>query len=494
MGIDRSQLAAMERRLQGERGSRFVQGGPRVALLYPSPYRAGMSSLGFQAVLGILQADGMSVERAFLPDDVDAWVASRAPLCTYETRTPLSQFPVIGISLAYELELSGLITALELAGIPPLRSDRGPEHPRIILGGPLTFSNPLPAAPFVDAMLIGEAEHTVVEAFQAALDGQDGDWLKTVSALPGAYVPERDGAVLAPVAAAPDAMLPAYGHILAPEAELRDMFLIEGERGCHRMCSFCVMRRTTNGGMRLVTVDKLMSLIPDEARRVGFVGAAISDHPQLVDLLKATVDSGREVGVSSLRADRVARKPDIARWLKAGGYKTLTVASDAASEALRREISKGTKEQHLLACAQQAAEHRFKTMKVYMMVGVPGETEADIDELIRFTRELAEICPVSLGIAPFVPKRNTPLDIASFAGIKVVERRLKYLSRGLKGAAEVRPTSARWAWVEAELAQGGPESGLAVMRAVQAGGRFADWKRALADVDQDSRAPWRVAT
>ncbi len=493
MAIDRKQLATIERRLAGERGNRFVQGGPRVALLYPSPYRAGMSSLGFQWVLSTLQDAGISAERAFLPDDVDAWQASRAPLCTYETKTPLGQFPVIGISLAYELELAGLIRALELAGIPPLRCDRGPGDPRILLGGPLTFSNPLPAAPFVDAMLLGEAEHLVQPAFETALDVADSQWLQAIAALPGAFVPELHGTALPPVAAAPDEMLPARGRILAPEAELRDMFLVEGERGCHRMCTFCVMRRTTNGGMRLVGVDKLLSLIPDEAKRVGFVGAAISDHPDLVALLQGVVQAGREVGVSSLRADRLARKPDITKWLKAGGYRTLTVASDAATEALRKDISKGTKEQHMLTCAHQAAEHKFKVMKVYMMVGVPGEVDEDMDELVRFTRELARITPVSLGVAPFVPKRNTPLDTAGYAGIKPVERRLKRLSRGLKGMADVRPTSARWAWVEAELAQGGPAAGHAVYAAVQAGGRFADYKRALSNVDATTRAPWRVS-
>ena len=129
------------RRLANERGNVFTPGPDRVALLYPSPYRAGMSSLGFQWVLHLLRTAGFAAERAFLPDD------DRSPLVTYETRSPLSRFPVIGVSLAYELELAGLVRALERAGIPPLRRDRTPGHPRILLGGPLTFSNPLPAAP-----------------------------------------------------------------------------------------------------------------------------------------------------------------------------------------------------------------------------------------------------------------------------------------------------------------------------------------------------------
>jgi len=482
----------IQRRLASERGNAFTPGPDRVALLYPSPYRAGMSSLGFQWVLQLLRQAGFAAERAFLPDDADAKKPS--PLVTYETRTPLHRFSVIGVSLAYELELAGLVKALELAGIPPLRRDRqDARYPRIVLGGPLTFSNPLPAAPFVDAMLLGEADDGVTKAFGHALDDDQNTFEQAIAALPGGYVPALHGNRLPPVAKASDTTLPARGPILAPEAELSDMFLIEGERGCHRQCTFCVMRRSTNGGMRLVTPDRVLGLIPEDAERVGLVGAAISDHPKLVGLLDAIVGSGRGVGVSSLRADRIARKPDIARLLRAGGYQTLTVASDAASQRLRRTIAKGTTEKHLLEVARLAAEHRYRLVKVYMMVGVPDETDEDIDELVDFTLRMAAIHPTVLGVAPFVPKRNTPLDAAQYAGIKVVEQRLKRLKAGLKGKAEVRPTSARWAWVEAMLAQGGPEAGEAVLAAVHAGGRFADWKHALQAIPSASHSPWRVA-
>jgi len=449
-----------------------------------------MSSLGYQWIHGVLADAGFHVERAVLPDDPDAWAQARAPLITLETETPVADFPVIGVSLAYELELAGLVRCLDLAGIPALRRDRDVDHPQILVGGPLTFSNPLPAAPFADAMLLGEAEEAVVPALEAFFDGDRASWLDGLQGLDGGFVPERDGSHLPAVAKAGDTLLPARSRILSPEAELSDMFLIEGERGCHRQCTFCVMRRSTNGGMRLVHPDRLMDLVPEHAPRVGLVGAAISDHPKLVPLLARIVQSGRGVGVSSLRADRIALKPRIAELLRAGGYQTLTVASDAPSENLRRTLKKGTLERHLIACAEQAHTHRYRVLKVYMMVGVPGETDDDIDELVRFTRELASIHPTALGVAPFVPKRHTPLDGTDFAGIKVVERRLKRLTRGLRGKATVRPTSARWAWVEAMLAQGGPEAGEAVMTAVRQGGRFADWKRALKCVDPDTMRPW----
>ncbi|MCB9765923.1 MAG: radical SAM protein [Alphaproteobacteria bacterium] len=473
-------IQALRDRLDLERGPAFTPGPRRVVMLYPSPYRVGMSSLGYQWICGVLADQGFAVERAFLPDDVDAWRRSRTPLLTVETQSPVSGFPVVGVSLAYELELAGLITALELAGIPPLRAARGPEHPRVIVGGPLTFSNPRPAAPFADLLLLGEAEETVGPAMEAALGGPG--WLDACAALPGAYLPERDGARLPPIAKATDTLLPARSRWVTPDTELSNMFLLEGERGCHRQCTFCVMRRSTNGGMRLVTPERVLSLVPEHAPRVGLVGAAISDHPRLPELLEALVTAGKGVGISSLRADRVARKPQIARLLREGGYSTLTVASDAASQRLRRTIAKGTTEQHLLDCAKLAAEHRYRLLKVYMMLGVPGETDADVDELARFTRELAAIHPVALGIAPFVPKVNTPLDGAGFAGKAVVEARLKRLQQALRkerGRVDIRATSARWAWVEAVLAQGGPEAGEAVLAAVRAGGRFADYRRAF---------------
>ena len=210
---------------------------------------------------------GYQVERAFLPGMSVVDAMEKGPCSTvdtYETELDRSgHFPTIGVSLAYELELAGLIEALKLAGIPPLRRDRGPEHPRIVMGGPLTFSNPLPAAPFVDAMIMGEAEDVLLPAFEAAVHTEGPAWLDEIAALEGGYVPDIHGERLPAVAKASDARLPAFAPIMAPDAELSDMFLIEGERGCHRMCSFCVMRRSTNGGMRLVSPDCIITFVPE---------------------------------------------------------------------------------------------------------------------------------------------------------------------------------------------------------------------------------------
>ncbi|MEZ4239138.1 MAG: radical SAM protein [Myxococcota bacterium] len=467
----------------------------RVAVAYPSPYRAGMSSLGFQRITALLRQGGVAAERCFLPDDVDAQRRSRLPPLAVETLTPLGQFPLIAVSFAYEAELVGLFDLLDLAGIPLLRTERTADHPRILLGGPISMASPAFLAPFVDALLLGEAEDTVVDGVQAAFDRDREGWLDRIEALPGGWVPER-GRPIPPIAKASDEHLPARSAWLAPQAELSDMFLVEGERGCHRMCTFCVMRRTTNGGMRLVTPERVLGLVPDEARKVGLVGAAISDHPQLVGLLETLVDSGRQVSVSSLRADRIARRPDIARLLRQSGARTLTTASDGATEALRKTLTKGTSREHLLACAEQARELRYDTLKLYMMLGVPGETDGDVDTLAEELKALAAAARPSrlaLGVAAFVAKRATPLDGEPFAGIKVVEKRIERLRKAVRGACEVRPVSVRWAWIEHALAQGGPEAGLAMLAGWRAGGRFADYRRALEAVPEQSQRPWAAA-
>jgi radical SAM superfamily enzyme YgiQ (UPF0313 family) len=472
-------------RMRDEIGGIDKDAPEAVALVYPSPYRVGMSSLGYQTIYRSINAsEGRAAHRAFLPDDLEAWQRSRAPLVTYETLRPVSDYPVVAFSVAYETEVAGLIQTLELSGIPPLAEDRNEQHPFILVGGPLTFSNPLPLAPFVDAVIMGEADqsvHTVLGVIFGS-DSKDSA-MRTLSGQPYVFVPSVHGDILPPIDKADTTTLPAFSQIITPHTELRNMFLIEPERGCHRGCTYCVMRRSTNDGMRIVKKERILSLIPDDAKKVGLVGAATTDHPQITEVVNAIADSGREVGLSSLRADRL--NDEFVSALRKGGHRILTTASDGASQRMRDVIQRRTSEEQLRQAAQLARRHGMKRLKLYIMVGIPSETDDDIDELIEFGKELSSLIPLSLGVAPFVAKRNTPLDGAPFAGMPLVEARLRRLRRGVRGKVDVRATSARWAWVEYVLAQGGRAEGLAVLDAVHAGGRFADWKRAFDTLPAD---------
>ena len=470
-------VTQVQERVNDEVGVIRAQAPLRVALCYPSRYEIGMSSLGFQTIYREIHLHpGAAAERAFLPDNPEDYRRLRMPVFTYESESPLANFPILAFSISYELEITGLLEILDLSGIPLLREDRTDKHPLIVAGGPLTFSNPLPLAPFVDLILLGEADdliHTFLDA-AASLDRET--LLDRFAPLPASYVPGRS-ICLPPIAKAGDDRLPARSQILTPNTVLSSMFLVEPERGCSRGCTYCVMRRTTNGGMRLVPPGIVSSVIPEVSRRVGLVGAAVTDHPGIKEIVREIVESGREVGISSLRADRLTE--ELVTLLARGGYRTLTTASDGASQRLRDNIQRRTREEHLIRAATLVRKCKLERLKLYEMVGLPGETLEDIDELVRFSLELARIGPLSLAISPFVAKRNTPLDGAPFEPVASLSRKLARLRAGVKNKVEIRSVSARWAWLEYMLSQGGESAGLAALKAYRNGGSFHAWRRAF---------------
>ena len=282
-----------------------------------------------------------------------------------------------------------------------------------------------------------------------------------------------------------DAVLPLGTR--RTEAELADMFLVEPERGCSRRCTFCVMRGETTGGMRLLDAGIPMALVPDEAKKVGLVGAAVTDHPRLEQLVSDIVDSGRGLGISSLRADRLT--PELVAKLGKGGYRTITVASDGISKRMREVLQRGVKEENLLQAARYVKAGGLHKLKVYEMMGAPTETDEDADELVRFALELAKIVRLTLTFSTFVAKRNTPLDRQPFIGAKAAEARLKRIRNGLKGKVQIRPQPPKWAYVEYELAQRGVEVSEAAVEAVHAGGSYRAWCKAFEKLPPIVREP-----
>lgn len=457
-----------------------------LALIYPSPYKIAMSSLGYQTIYRLFnQMDGVNCERSFLPEKTDIYRNKKTKLFTFETESEVGRFDILAFSVAYETELAGLIECLELSNVPVLASERNQKyHPLIIAGGPLTFSNPLPAGPFVDVVLLGEAEE-LIEIFMEHYKeiGDRKELLEKLSTLPSFYVPSIHKNHLSYVAKAEHSRLPAYSEILTPNTELSNMFLIEPERGCSRGCTFCVMRRSTNNGMRILSTDQVLAKIPDFVQKVGLVGAAVSDHPKIVEILEELViNKNLKIGISSLRADRLT--PRFVEMLAKGGNRTLTVASDGASEKVREFMQKKIKEKHLLRSAELAKEYKMKYLKLYQMIGVPNETDEDIDELIDFSIQVSKITKTAIGISPFVSKKNTPLDKTNFEGIKSIDNKLKKINKELGKYVDVRTTSAKWAWIEYQLAQGDYDSGFAVLQAYKNGGSFSAWKNAFEETNK----------
>lgn len=404
--------------------------------------RLAWSSLGFHAAV-----DGLApCEVATLPPD--ARLAARS----VETRRPLSEFDCVFVSIAWELELVDLVRALRASGVEPARATRRASQPLVVAGGPLTLANPDALSGICDAVFVGEADDSfaaIADAMGGAIDRDDA--LARLARVPGVLVPAvhgDDAEAPAPIWASLE-RLPASTTRPDRPNVFGDAFLIEVGRGCPRACTFCVVRKGTRPATFLEP-ERVLACIPDGTRRAGLVGAAVTDHPGLLDVVEALVSRGVRVTLSSVRADRLTQ--DLARLLAAGGLRTLTVAADGASEALRGQLRKGIRGERLLECARLARSAGIRDLRLYLMVGLPGETEADLDEGAGLVRSLCAVLPTTVSVSPFVPKRRTPLGDAPFAGVPVLKRRLATLRRLIGGAARLTAVSPRTAELEWRLA------------------------------------------
>ena len=471
--------ALVRQRLALEQGGMDKQAPFAVALTFPCSYRVGMSALGALSIYRAIQAEpGMACERVFLPDDAGTG-ALAAPALSYEGLRPLSDFAVLALPVAYELELGGVVQLLEAAGLPALSRDRGAAHPLVVAGGPLTFANPLPLAPLVDVLVMGEADTLALDVLRVIRDSPSRERaLAALARLPHLLVPSHHGSALPALARCPAERLPAWSPIRTPDCELSGMFLIEAGRGCSRTCRYCVMRRASDAGMRPVPSRRILELVPSDAARVGLVGAAVSDHPEIGAVVRELARRGATVGLSSLRPERL--DDELVGALAAAGARTLTTALDGTSERVRALLDRRVRAEQVVRAAELCRRHGLQKLKLYLMLGAPGEADEDVDECAALALELSRIVPVALGVSAFCAKRNTPLAGAPFAGIEVVTRRLARLRAALRGRAVVAATSARWAWVEHRLAGGSEADGLAVVEAVHQGGTFAAFRRALA--------------
>lgn len=464
-------------RLQREVGTIHKDAPLRVALVYPSPYRVAMSSLGYQTLYRVLNdLDGICCERAVLESQDDA-----PPLRTLESGRPVGDAAVVALSVATEAEVALAARALILAGIEPLEERRrgGDGAPVVVAGGPLTWADGTPLAAIADVVLCGEAEDTLSTLLElAAGDLPRHDLVTRAAMLPGAMVPAVGWSAPVEPALADAAWLPARSVVITPDAELGGMFLVEAARGCPRRCAFCVMERSR---FRAVSAEAILACVPGDARRIGIVGAALLDHPQIIEVVSHLVDSGRRVSLSSLRADRLDL--ELVELLARGGARTLTVAADGASERLRRLVQKKVTADDLLRAARCAAQAGLRGLKVYAMIGLPTEEDDDLQELCRLALDIAGVVPLSLAVSPFVPKGRTALSAEPFAPLPILRRRLSLIRKTLRGRVEVRATSVRAAWIEQAVARGGLRAGRAAVEVARQRCTFNAWNEAIERYD-----------
>ena len=534
--------------LARERGTIYKKPGGkavRIALVYPNTYYLGMSNLGFQTIYRHLnERDDVVCERAFLPEPsgLEALSRSRKPLVTLESGLPLGSCDFVAFSVSFENDYPNLVRILELARVPVLAASRTRFDPIVLIGGAITYINPEPLADFADVMVIGDGEEAAYAYIDRYLADQGLDrerHLADTMSLAGMYVPslqtaspgEREGMEAgmasdagcddsdagcdAPAAEAESAPVgriakqqvrdfedyPAHSAVLTPDTEFGDMLLIEISRGCPRRCRFCAVSYVYPK-FRALKPDTILDVIRSKnaslardgkegLKAVGLVSSAMCDYPHLDELCAGLEETGLRVGVSSVRVDLV---PDsLLRLMLKTGLRTMTIAPEAGSERLRKAINKPISSEEILTGARRILEKGIKHLKVYYMVGLPTETDADIEELIEMTRRLAELqreCGepggrLRLSINPFVPKALTPFQWSPMASPKEVRRKLNRIQKALRGTAgvDVKHESLKSAYFEAILSRGGRELSGFVMETARLDG---DWKRAAAELGMDT--------
>ncbi len=465
-----------------------------IALVYPNSYYLGMSNLGVHAIYRLLNDhNDVICERFFW--EKDNREKYNAPV-SIESRRPLTDFAVVAFSLSYELDYFNIVPILRAAGIPVYAADRDERHPLVIAGGPCATANPLPVSPFFDCLCIGEAEPIlpiILPVLSEDWRDRRTDLLRALSALPGIYTPALPPQTPIIRQWAKDLdIFPVTSVVLTRDTELGDLFLIEAERGCQRGCHFCLVNCIFSP-MRFRKPDILLKQAEkglENRKRIGLVGPAVTDHPDIIGLLDGLLRRGAQLSISSLRIDSLSG--EIIGKLARGNARTITVAPEAGSQRLRRLINKDIPESEILRVADIVGQNSFRNLKLYFMIGLPTETDEDIEELINLSLAVKARLDkhrsgarLSLNVAPFVPKAGTPFQWLPMASRETLNRRIALLKKRLPPRGIILKTeSPAWSRIQGVLSRG--DERLAPALAGIENISLASWRKAVETYELDT--------
>ena len=443
--------------------------GPSVCLAFPNSYRVGMASLGFQAVRRLLADAGCRVERTFLPEPEEEGDVRAGGLLAWESRRHVQRFDVLAFSVQFENDFLNLLRMLLQAGLPPRAADRHQGHPLVLAGGAAVTINPLPLAPFVDVFVFGESEKTIPQVAQTieALKGERTALLEALAELPGVYVPSVEGEPAKERLRPPDldSARIAMSDIVTPEAEFGETVLIEIGRGCSMGCRYCWIGWTCRP-LRHHRVDGLLAAVdrlPPELDRIGIIATSHYDHPGFLEFIDGLRTRGRRITTSSLRVDEV--EPRLLEYIVESGTRGVTLAPETGSDVLRRSVGKRFDNERVLRAAAMVAESGLEQLKLYFIVGLPGESDADVEAVGGLVGRIAETTAgrlkLVLSVNIFVPKPNTPFGDEALLPERELRRRLRLLRKSLAGIGDLEvSTMAPWeAVLQTLLTRGGPEVG-----------------------------------
>ena len=496
----------------------------RCCLIYPDVYDVGLPNQGIAILYRCLNAaEGISCERGYVPwvDMADAMREAGVPLLSLEGAAPVASFDVVGFHVPHEMAATNFLEALDLAGIPFHGDERGEDDPLVIAGGPSVY-NPEPIAPFFDAILIGEGEEQLVEVCQTHRRLRDAgasrlDILRALAHIEGVYVPclyevrhdepctahgytvpkagedvpavvnkavVRDFAATDPV---PQSVIP-YAQIV------QDRLSVEVLRGCARGCRFCQAGMTYRP-VRERSADQVVSAVTRGLSEMGYdevslTSLSTTDHSCCEQILtrlnRRLEDTGISVSIPSQRLDSFG--VDMAAAVAGSKKGGLTFAPEAGSQRMRDVINKNVTEDDLERATRAGFEAGWRRVKLYFMMGLPGETDEDIvaiAELADHTLEIArEVVPkeqrggisVSISVAVFIPKSQTPFQWCAQLADDEVKRRQQLLLKSVRNrAVRVHYHDAETSLIEAVMSRGGRDLAPLIEGAWRRGARFDAW-------------------
>jgi len=462
--------------------------GQKVAIVYPNTYFVGMSNLGLHIIYEEINLRNDSVcERIFLPEkkELEAYDKTKTPLMSVETQRPMHQFDVVAFDVTFEMDYFHIPLMLRHGRVPIMGKDRTEFDPIVIAGGPCATFNPEPFADFIDAFIIGEGEGIVSRVLDIIRDGKMEGLdrhaiLRQLADVSGVYVPSlyvpiynEDGEFKGYDIAegVPKTikrhfeMLTSGGETVVATnyTEFGAMYIIEVARGCGRHCRFCMagycfrVPRVRPLDILKEGVERAEKL----GKKVGLMGAAISDYPEVDELVNYIRSKDMRYSCASLRADSLTQA--VVDGLADSGQKTITIAPETGSERLRRVINKGISEEHLQNAATLSAKSGIQHMRLYIMIGLPTETDEDIEAIVGLAeRTQAHMEKVgckgrlTLSINPFIPKPFTPFQWMAMDNQKAVEKKLQYIKKALQKnrRIEVLVESPKEAYIQGVLARG----------------------------------------
>lgn len=460
----------------------------KVAIVYPNTYFVGMSNLGLHIIYEEINLHPSSVcERIFLPEkkELDVYDKTKTPLMSVETQRPMHQFDVVAFDVTFEMDYFHIPLMLRYGRVPVMSEDRTGFDPIVIAGGPCATFNPEPFADFIDAFIIGEGEGIVTAVLERIRKGRENgesreETIAGLAQIDGVYVPvlytpqydDNKRFVGYDIAEGAPKIIRRHFEPLTSGGEtviatnfteFGAMYIIEVARGCGRHCRFCMagycfrVPRVRPLDILKEGVDRAEKL----GKKVGLMGAAISDYPEVDELVTYIRSKNMRYSCASLRADSLTQA--VVDGLAESGQKTITIAPETGSERLRRVINKGISEENLRTAAQLSAKSGIQHMRLYIMIGLPTETDEDIDAIVglaeRTQAHMAEVgCKgrLTLSINPFIPKPFTPFQWMAMDHQKSVEKKLQYIKKSLQKnrRIEVLVESPKEAYIQGVLARG----------------------------------------